>query len=183
MAVPPQSVAKVLWRARLCAGTARRRPSRTSGARKSVVAVTGTQLVLFDVRYAPMATRFCGAGKCRDRPQAEAKPGRSEGESERMCRMDMENEDVRANGWRVVASDWNDEWCGLRPVTVRSSIKTARSPFQHPTFHRRHLRRKLLLHAAQSPRKCLIGDDNDISPIRQRRVGNPAWRRGRISEW
>jgi hypothetical protein len=41
MAVPPQSVAKVLWRARQTAGTARPHLLRKSGARKSVVAVTG----------------------------------------------------------------------------------------------------------------------------------------------
>ena len=44
MAVPPQSVVRVLLRARLCAGTARPHLSRISGAGKSVVAVTMSAL-------------------------------------------------------------------------------------------------------------------------------------------
>ncbi len=42
---PPIIRAKVLWRPEVSAGTARPRLLRTSGARKSVVAVTGRQLV------------------------------------------------------------------------------------------------------------------------------------------
>jgi hypothetical protein len=39
MVVAPLSVVRVLWRPRLCAGTARRRPLRIFGWRKSVVIV------------------------------------------------------------------------------------------------------------------------------------------------
>jgi len=54
------TVAKVLWRARQTAGTARRHLSRIFAARKSVVAVTGG---LRNVRYSPIATKVRSAAK------------------------------------------------------------------------------------------------------------------------
>jgi hypothetical protein len=72
----PQSVVRVLWGVSPSAGTARPHLLRISGARKSVVAVTGQatlllrirsrksrlRCVLFDVRYVPVATEFRSAG-------------------------------------------------------------------------------------------------------------------------
>jgi hypothetical protein len=62
---PTMVALRVLWRERGWAGTAGPRILRISGARKFVVAVTGA---LLNVRYAPIATRFSSAGKCRDVP-------------------------------------------------------------------------------------------------------------------
>jgi hypothetical protein len=61
MAVPPQSVIRVLPRAWGTGGTARPHLLRISAARKFVVAVTGEQCVLLNVRYARIATKSCGA--------------------------------------------------------------------------------------------------------------------------
>jgi hypothetical protein len=59
------SVIKVLWRPGGGAGTARPRPFRTSGARKSVVAVAGVECgASYSMsRYAPIATKFRSAAE------------------------------------------------------------------------------------------------------------------------